>query len=173
MKIKETDIPGLLLIEPNVFTDERGEFVKNFSDEYFLENNLEFKPLELFYSSSRAGTIRGMHFQRPPYEHEKLVFCSAGEIIDLVVDLRSDSPTFRQYFAIKLSAKNKTQVFIPKGCAHGFLAVEESVVHYAVNSKYSQQHDTGIRWDSFGYNWNCENPIISERDASFQTLNNF
>jgi dTDP-4-dehydrorhamnose 3,5-epimerase len=115
-----------------------------------------------------------MHFQLPPHQHSKIVFCSKGAILDVIVDLRKDSPTFGQFHAEELSESNHLAYYIPEGFAHGFKALtDDALTYYLVSSEYHKDSDTGIRWDSFGFNWNCNNPIISERDKSFVALKDF
>lgn len=171
MQFQEATIPGLYLIEPYHYEDARGSFVKTFHADEFAEQGLEYEFRESFYSESMRGVIRGMHFQWPPHDHAKLVYCTSGEVLDVIVDLRSDSPSFKQYLTFSLSAENKKVLYIPRGLAHGFCAItERATLVYMTTSEYSQHHDTGIRYDSFGFDWPVVNPIISDRDASFIPL---
>jgi dTDP-4-dehydrorhamnose 3,5-epimerase/CDP-3, 6-dideoxy-D-glycero-D-glycero-4-hexulose-5-epimerase len=129
---------------------------------------------ENYYSISGKNVIRGMHFQIPPFEHVKVVYLNQGKIFDVVLDLRKDSTTFGQYYSIIISFDNPIMIYIPVGCAHGFLSLEDnSIVSYLQTSSYNKESDTGIRWDSFGMNWNAIDPIISERDKSFQRFDDF
>ena len=115
-----------------------------------------------------------MHFQLPPYQHAKIVFCPHGAILDVIIDLRKDSPTYKQYFHQELSEKNHKAFFIPEGFAHGFKALtENAMTYYLVSSEYHKESDTGIRYDSFGFDWDVKSPIISPRDLSFSSLENF
>jgi dTDP-4-dehydrorhamnose 3,5-epimerase len=173
MKINEFGIPGVFLIENSVFSDERGRFIKTFSDEFFKDNNISFCSKEIYYSISHKNVIRGMHFQTPRMEHAKLIYLTSGEIIDVVLDLRKKSPTFGKSASIKLSADNKS-LFVPVGCAHGFKSLHDyTVVVYNQTSCYSKEHDSGILWNSFGFDWEIDDPIMSERDKSFTSFNNF
>jgi dTDP-4-dehydrorhamnose 3,5-epimerase len=177
MKFLETEIPGVYLIEPNIFQDERGIFIKTFHETTFKELKLDCDFKENLSSRSRKGVIRGMHFQTPPYECAKLVYVAFGRIIDVVLDVRKGSPTYGKFIAVDLSelfsGKGK-MIYIPKGCAHGFLALEEnSTVVYPQTAIYSAEHDKGIRWDSFGMDWGIENPIVSKKDSSFPKLEEF
>ncbi len=159
---------GAQLIQMPHFDDARGAFIKTFHDGLFKEHNINFELKESYYSFSKKGVIRGMHFQLPPHDHAKIVFCPLGAILDVIIDLRKDSLTFGKYFSIELSEQNNLAYYIPKGFAHGFQAMtENAMTFYLVSSEYSKEHDTGIRYDSFGFNWEESNPIISERDLGF------
>lgn len=112
-----------------------------------------------------------MHFQRPPYEHSKIVFCPVGAILDVLLDLRRGSPTFGQFCARELSAENHQAIFIPEGFAHGFKALTEgAMTYYLVSSEYDKDSDTGVRWDSFGFDWEEAHAVISQRDQQFLPL---
>jgi dTDP-4-dehydrorhamnose 3,5-epimerase len=174
MKVLKTNLEGLYIIQNNVFRDKRGIFVKTFHKKVFEENNLETDFRESFFSISKKNVIRGMHFQLPPDDHVKLVYCAKGEILDVVVDLRKNSPTYGKFFSINLTGNNGKIIYIPKGFAHGFKSLtNNSVVVYMTTKEYSPKNDTGIRWDSFGFDWEIDNPIISERDKSFLPLEKF
>jgi dTDP-4-dehydrorhamnose 3,5-epimerase len=115
-----------------------------------------------------------MHFQLPPFDHEKLVFVPKGSIIDVVVDLRKNSSTYKKYISVELSDKNKKSIFIPKGLAHGFKSLEDNTITvYNVASEYKPKADAGIYYSSFGFEWEVEEPTISKRDAEFIGLNSF
>jgi len=174
MKITKTFIDGLLILETPKFTDERGSFQKLFNADSFKENELDTDFCELYFSISKKNTIRGMHFQRPPFDHTKLVYVSKGSIRDVVVDLRKKSETFGAFFDVELNDKDARYLYIPKGLAHGFLSLEDdTIVNYAQTSCHSKEHDSGIALDSFGFDWNTRNIIISERDKSFPGLDDF
>lgn len=174
MKVLSTNFPGLFVIELFKFQDERGEFVKVFSEKTFVASKLNANFKEFFFSISRKDVIRGMHFQLPPFAHEKIVFVISGAILDVVVDLRKNTKTYGKVFSKILSAENRNAIYIPKGMAHGFKALENnSIVGYFTTTEYSKEHDTGIRWDSINFDWQCNNPIISERDKSFIRLEDF
>jgi dTDP-4-dehydrorhamnose 3,5-epimerase/CDP-3, 6-dideoxy-D-glycero-D-glycero-4-hexulose-5-epimerase len=163
-----TTIEGLFIVENSIFSDHRGVFRKNYSSEDFLKIDVSFTPKELYYSINRTNVLRGMHFQIPPKDHQKLVYVIAGCITDVCLDLRRSSPTYGNYFDIDLDGSDSKYLFIPPGIAHGFISRSEgTIVHYAQDSCYSKLHDLGVRFDSFGYDWKTENPIISERDGSF------
>lgn len=174
MKVDKTEIPGLLRLTNPKFTDKRGDFMKVFSLAG-LPNDLASEFFcETFYSRSNRSVLRGMHFQLPPFAQQKLVYVTEGAIIDVVVDLRKRSPSFGGYVKVNLHAYGES-LLIPKGCAHGFLTISDSAtVVYNVTSNYSSDHDSGIRWDSFGFDWNgVEDAIISDRDKNFLTLEQF
>lgn len=174
MKIKETTLPGVFIIEAKAFSDHRGVFVKTFHEETFKPYNLDINFKESFYSISNKNVIRGMHFHLPPKDHAKLVYVTSGSVIDVVLDLRKDSPTFGEHEAIKVSQENSLMVYIPKGCAHGFLSLEDNTcMVYLQTGMYSPEHDTGIHIHDFGMNWGVTEPIISKRDLDFMTLKNF
>ena len=174
MKFEPTPIPGALLIEPNTFVDNRGEFVKVFHDAEFRQNGIPFHPTEEFFSISHRSVIRGMHFQLPPFAHDKLVYCLSGRILDVIVDLRKGSPTYGRHFSCELTSSNRWMLFIPVGLAHGFLCLDDaSLVMYSVTTTHNPVHDCGIRWDSFGMKWPCVDPIVSARDKSFKELGCF
>lgn len=168
MHIEQTFIPGLKLIHLNEFKDNRGSFIKVFNADFFAENGLETNFKESYYSISAKNVIRGMHFQTPPAEHTKLVYLNQGKILDVVLDIRKASPTYGQHFSIELNTENPILIYIPIGCAHGFLSLEDhTMVTYLQTSCYDKECDAGISWNSFGMEWKIKNPIISERDNSF------
>lgn len=171
MKHFEPILNGAFVIDLPAFNDARGSFVKTFNETTLAECGVNFKLKESYFSLSKKDVIRGMHFQLPPHHHAKVVFCPQGAILDVIVDLRKDSKTFGQYYAQELSAENNKAYYIPKGFAHGFKSLtDDALTYYLVSSEYSQEHDTGILFNSFGYDWACDNPIISERDLSFPEL---
>ncbi len=156
------------------FTDLRGSFTKVFHEDSLREKGIDFTLRENYYSISGKDVIRGMHFQTPPAQHAKIVFCPVGEILDVVLDLRKNSPTFGQHFSQILSAENHLALYIPEGCAHGFRALTEgAMTFYLVSSVHNPAHDKGIRWDSFGFDWGAEAPVMSERDGSFPQMQDY
>ena len=174
MKIEQTSIPGALLLTLPAHPDERGLFVKTFHESTLREVGIHFPLAESYFSFSKKGVIRGMHFQTPPHAHAKIVFCPVGAIRDVVLDLRRESETFGQYFSQELSAENHHALYIPPGCAHGFEALTEgAMTYYLVSSEYNPEHDAGVRWDSFGMEWRTASPILSARDAGFVALRDF
>jgi dTDP-4-dehydrorhamnose 3,5-epimerase/CDP-3, 6-dideoxy-D-glycero-D-glycero-4-hexulose-5-epimerase len=169
-----TPIDGLLLLSGATFYDERGCFKKVFSKNIFAKLSLNTDFRELYYSINKKNVIRGMHFQMPPMDHEKLVYVIAGKIQDVCLDIRSSSNTFGKYFNCILSGNDSNYLYIPKGIAHGFASLEDNtIVHYAQSCCYSREHDSGIKYDSFGFDWNICKPIVSDRDKSFLNFANF
>ena len=174
MKLEKTDFQGLILIHSFNPKDDRGQFVKFFTDDYYRENKLKFNIEEVYYSVSNKKVVRGMHFQLPPKDHDKIVFVSQGEILDVCLDLRKRSNTFGKVFNIKLNAENNKGMFIPKGFAHGFETLSDiAVVHYLQSTSYSKEHDFGILWNSIPHRWSVKKPIISDRDKGFITLKEY
>ena len=174
MKIERTAIDGVYIINNFNAADDRGLFVKTFNSNSFKENNLDFKIRESYYSISKKNVIRGMHFQLPPYDHEKLVYIPKGSILDVIVDLRKKSKTYKKFISVNLSDENKKSIFIPKGLAHGFKSLEnDTITVYNVATEYNPIADMGIKFDSFGFNWETEEPIVSERDSAFDFFNEF
>jgi len=173
-KIQPIPLAGAFLITLPASHDDRGTFVKSYSDSLFKAAGMDFTLRESYFSHSKKDVIRGMHFQLPPHQHSKIVFCQVGAIIDVIVDLRKSSPTYGQYFAHELSDTNHKACYIPEGFAHGFKALtEDALTYYLVSSEYNKQHDTGIRYDSIGFDWQVKDPILSQRDSSFITLDEF
>ena len=164
MKVSPIHIPGILVVEPHIFGDERGTFSQTFDKDTF---NIDF--IIEAQSISRAGVIRGLHFQEEPFAQSKLVRVSSGKIIDVVVDLRNGSPTYGDHFKIELSSKNGRQLFIPKGFAHGFLALTDlAVVQYKFDVPYNANAQAGIVWNDpdIGIDWGITKPIISDKDKN-------
>lgn len=173
MIFEEQFLKGLFTVKNFVTKDKRGVFVKTFHEDLFTSIGFTGKFTESYFSQSHKNVIRGMHFQIPPHDHEKLVYVTDGAILDVTLDLRKDSKTFGQYFKIVLNAFEQS-VFIPKGCAHGFLTLSKTTtVVYNVTSVYRPNSDNGILWNSFACNWNIEEPIVSDRDAAFDSFQNF
>jgi dTDP-4-dehydrorhamnose 3,5-epimerase len=167
-------LPGVRLLEPRLFRDERGTFVKIYHEEAFSSMGVHFAWREEYYSISQRGVLRGMHFQVPPAEHSKLIYCSRGRVLDVLLDLRLDSATFARSAGLELSAANRRVLFIPSGLAHGFLSLEDdSTLVYKTSTVHSPEHDAGIRWDSFGFNWDVTAPVLSTRDVAFPSMSDF
>jgi len=172
--LKEARIPRCYEIQPRVFEDARGRFVKVFHQDEFKKHGLETRFPEEYYSRSKRDVIRGMHCQAPPSDHVKLVYCVHGEVQDVVLDLRKGSPTYGLAEAFTLSAERGNCMYIPKGLAHGFCVTSDSaILVYKVSTVYDAQNDTGVLWSSFGFNWATSHPVISDRDASFKSLAEF
>ncbi len=174
MVIQETALPGCFKLALAKQVDRRGHFIKWFNKDAFINAGLCSEWAEVYGSQSHRGVVRGLHFQRPPADHAKLVCCLAGRAIDVVLDLRRSSPSFGRHIKVGLSADEPTAVYIPTGCAHGFFAeVDNTFMQYQVSSSHSSSLDDGIRWDSAGILWPTDEPIISLRDQTFQKLDEF
>jgi dTDP-4-dehydrorhamnose 3,5-epimerase/CDP-3, 6-dideoxy-D-glycero-D-glycero-4-hexulose-5-epimerase len=174
MRVEVELLPGCLVLTPRVLTDERGQFVKTFHAADFAAVGLALEVREEFFSVSRLGVLRGMHLQVPPQAHEKLVYCIVGAALDVVLDLRRSSPSFGQTASIEISAQNRRVVFVPKGVAHGFLALQENTtLVYKTSTVHAPDQDTGVRWDSFGFDWPVSQPVISARDQALPLLAEF
>ncbi|MDP2139062.1 MAG: dTDP-4-dehydrorhamnose 3,5-epimerase [Candidatus Didemnitutus sp.] len=168
------NIPGVRLFEPRVFRDPRGDFVKTFHKEAYAGLGIQFVLAEQFYSVSKKNVLRGMHFQLPPHDHAKLVYCVAGRVLDVLLDLRKDSPNFGKSIGIEMGVEDHRILYIPSGLAHGFLSLEDqSLMIYQTSAIHAPCHDVGIHWDSFGFKWPVQHPIVSTRDAAFQPLVDF
>ncbi|MEI7516089.1 MAG: dTDP-4-dehydrorhamnose 3,5-epimerase [Betaproteobacteria bacterium] len=167
-------LAGCYEVQPKVIEDARGRFVKVFHAPAFAAAGLVSDFAEEYYSTSHQNVIRGMHFQLPPMDHVKMVYCIEGEVLDVVLDLRLGSPTYGQFDLFTLSATRANSVYIPKGMAHGFCALSEKVVMvYKVSTVYSPGHDAGVLWNSMSIPWPTEKPLLSERDTGFPTLEAF
>ena len=174
MELRSTPIPNCYEIKLVPRQDRRGLFLKTFRVDFFEKYNLATNYQEEYYSISHQRVLRGLHFQKPPHDHVKLVYCVAGEIMDAVVDLRKGSPTFGQFQTFRLSAEKANMVYIPKGLAHGFYVLSESaIVMYKVTTTYAPGFDAGLLWNSVGIPWPNSDPILSERDRSFVPLSEF
>jgi len=174
MQFEALPLAGAMLITLPASADNRGSFVKPFHESSMRKAGINFTLRESYFSLSHKDVIRGMHFQLPPHHHSKIVFCPQGAIMDVIVDLRKESPTYGQHYAHELSADNHKAYYIPEGFAHGFKALtDNAMTYYLVSSEYNQQNDTGLLYNSIGYNWGVQEPIISARDLSFATLQAF
>jgi dTDP-4-dehydrorhamnose 3,5-epimerase len=173
-------LSGAAVIESLVHRDDRGVFVKTFHAGQLADAGLRFELREEFYSVSRRGVLRGMHFQTPPFAHQKLVACMAGRVLDVLVDLRRGSVTFGAACSLELNAERPQLLWIPPGIAHGFLSLEDlSCVTYKTDREYAPEHDAGIRWNSFGFAWpmaeaelelsprDQRHPALAEFDSPF------
>ena len=171
MRVQETAIPGCFEITPNIFTDDRGCFIKTFHQQLFEQHGLETDWREEYYSTSHKGVLRGLHFQRPPHDHAKMVYCILGEIMDVVLDLRVGSPAYGMHQMFSLRATDAHMIYIPKGCAHGFYTIsEQATIMYKVSTEYAPASDSGLLWSSAGIHWPLQELCISDRDKNFQTF---
>lgn len=174
MIVQPTKLIDCFEIKPDTFHDNRGRLVKTFHQDSFAQNYLQASFAEQYFSHSTKGVLRGLHFQVPPYQHVKLVYCTYGQVLDAVVDLRVGSPTFGQYATFELSAEKGNMVYVPQGMAHGFYVVSEwAVVVNNASTVYSPEHDCGIRWDSVGIPWGDDAPVLSEKDKNLVPFEKF
>lgn len=170
----DTKLEGCYEIQPVVRGDARGNFIKSFHESAFKELSLATDYPEQYHSMSVKSVVRGLHFQTPPAEHEKLVFCMAGKVMDVALDLRKKSKTYGKFHIFTISAEKGNMVYLPKGMAHGFCTLsDKAVMMYMVTSQYAPENDSGILWNSAGIPWPVEHPVLSERDQSFVTLDAF
>ena len=175
MKIEKTFIKDLLIIIPNVFTDDRGYFSESYSKRN-LENLVNDEFVQDNESLSHKGVLRGLHFQAPPFAQSKLVRVITGRVLDVVVDLRKGSQTYGQHFKQVLSSKNKTQLYVPKGFAHGFSVLEDNTIFsYKCSDYYNKASEKAILWNDSTLNidWQIKMPIISEKDKIAENFANF
>jgi dTDP-4-dehydrorhamnose 3,5-epimerase len=167
----EMKLKGVFLIEPELLYDERGFFARTCCEREFAAQGLECRWVQSNISFNRKkGTLRGLHYQMPPYGEVKLIRCTLGAIFDVIVDLRQDSPAFRQHVAVVLSARNRRMLYVPKGCAHGFQTLEdETEVFYQMSEFHVQEYAAGVRWDdpAFSIQWPDDERTISQRDRSY------
>ena len=172
MIFKETTLKGAYVIELEQLQDERGFFARSFCQEEFEVHGLNPHIVQCNISyNKKKGTLRGMHYQSPPYEEVKVVSCMRGSIYDVIIDLRPDSSTYRQWFATSLTAENYQMLYIPEGLAHGFQTVEDNtVVYYQMSESYHPECARRVRWDdtAFGIEWPLVNPILSDKDIAFK-----
>jgi dTDP-4-dehydrorhamnose 3,5-epimerase len=167
MEIIKTKIPGLLIIKPDVFEDERGYFFESYNRDKFVSEGIDNVFIQDNESKSMKGVLRGLHFQNPPYEQGKLVRVMKGAVIDVAVDIRKNSPTYGQWDSIELTESNKIMYWVPPGMAHGFVTLEdETVFFYKCTNLYNKASEGSIRWNDsdLNVNWGLSNPIISEKD---------
>jgi dTDP-4-dehydrorhamnose 3,5-epimerase len=168
MKFTATPLPGVHVIEPEPVKDERGFFARSWSAGEFGERGLHtsFEQCGISFTVKK-GTLRGLHFQKPPHAEVKLVRCTAGAIYDVALDLRPESATFCKWFAVELTATNHSSLYIPEGCAHGLLTLTDNCeVYYQISARYHQASATGVRWNdpAFAITWPIADPMLSERD---------
>ncbi|TPG40104.1 dTDP-4-dehydrorhamnose 3,5-epimerase [Flavobacterium pectinovorum] len=177
MRIEKTFIKDLLIVEPIVFEDERGYFFEAYSKTKFRDLGIDIKFVQDNQSYSKKGTLRGLHYQNPPYAQTKLVRVLEGEIMDVAVDLRKDSPTYGKSFSVLLSAENKKQLLVPQGFAHGFSVLSDTAsVMYKCDQFYNKESEGGIKFDdpSLSIDWgiSLEEAIVSEKDQILPFIEN-
>jgi dTDP-4-dehydrorhamnose 3,5-epimerase len=174
MKFTKTALNGVILVEPDVFGDNRGWFFECYSEKKYKDGGIAADFVQDNHSfSEKCGTLRGLHFQTEPNAQAKLIRCGRGAILDVAVDIRKDSPDFGKYVAYELTAENFKQLFIPRGFAHGFITIcNNCEVIYKTDNFYSKECDGGIIWNDpeIGINWGTDSPILSEKDKMHPTL---
>ncbi len=174
MNFIKLDIPGLVIIEPSVFADDRGFFLESYNKKVFSENGIDVEFVQDNHSRSSKGVLRGLHFQKPPFAQDKLVRVTKGEVFDVAVDIRPDSPTFGRWSGTILSEDNKKMFFIPQGFAHGFLVLSDVAdFQYKCSNFYSKESEGGVLWNDpqIGIDWPLkENLILSDKDKLWPLL---
>jgi dTDP-4-dehydrorhamnose 3,5-epimerase len=175
MKIRSTSLKGAFIINITQKFDKRGFFLKLFNSKKLLKNKIEHKFVEINYSSSyKKNTLRGMHYQVPPFAETKIIKCIKGEIFDVILDLRINSPTFGKWHGEYLNDKNNKMMYVPKGFAHGFLTIKNNTeVLYFVSSPYSKKHEKGLKYNEkkFLIKWPFKISIISKKDNNWPEFN--
>lgn len=174
MKFTETKLPGVVIVEIEPIRDERGFFARSWCRREFERHGLNSDLAQCNISfNKRKGTLRGMHYQAEPQQEAKLVRCTRGAIYDVVIDLRPESITYRQWQAVELNAENRCMLYVPVGVAHGFQALEDDTeVFYQMSEFYHPEYARGVRWDdsAFGIRWPLPDPIMSEKDRSYPLM---
>jgi dTDP-4-dehydrorhamnose 3,5-epimerase len=172
MQFKKHEIEGLIEFQPRIFEDERGIFYESYNKNLFSENGIPYDFVQDNFSKSKKGVIRGLHFQFAPHAQGKLVRVMTGRVLDVVVDIRKDSPTFGQYDKFILDAELGNMLYVPEGFAHGFHALEESIFVYKCTSFWNKAAESGIVWNdpTLNIDWECENPIVSSKDQILPTF---
>ncbi len=176
MIFTETKLLGAYIIEPKKIEDERGLFARVWDKDEFSKIGLDSEIIQSSISlNNKKGTIRGMHYQSKPHEENKIVRCLRGKIFDVIVDLRPDSKSFKEWFSIELTEYNYKMLYIPKGFAHGFQTLEDNTeISYNISQRYDPKSSKGVRWDDkeFGIKWPLKISIISQKDASYPLFSN-
>ena len=171
MEFKETILKGSFVVDLSKLEDERGFFARAFCNEEFKNENLISEIVQANISFNKLkGTLRGMHYQKKPYQETKFIRCIKGSIFDIIIDLRKESPTYKKHFGIELTAENRSALFVPKDFAHGFITLEDNTeVIYMVSQSYAPDAEGGIRWDDsqFNLNWPIKPTNISPKDAQW------
>ena len=170
----ECEIPGCYEIQLPVHSDVRGSFVKTIASSRFAERKLETGFVETFYTVSGENVLRGMHLQLPPADHAKFVYCVAGGVMDVCLDVRRGSPAFGRHIVIELEAERNNAIYLPRGVAHGFYVRRApALMVYHVTSEHEPRLDAGIAWNSFGAKWPTDSPLLSPRDAGLTRFQDF
>ena len=174
MLFKETKLKGAFIIELEPIEDKRGFFARSFCQDEFKKHGIDFNIVQCSISYNKnKGTLRGMHYQSAPFEEAKLVSCTRGRIYDVIIDLRTNSNTYCKWLAIELSEENNKVLYVPKGLAHGFQALENnSIVFYQMSEFFNPEYSQGIRWDdpSFLVEWPISGKTMSEKDSNYPSF---
>ena len=174
MQVIDTILEGVKIVVPKVFFDDRGYFFESFNDKQFREKVCDTTFVQDNQSKSCKGTLRGLHWQAPPFAQSKLVRVTKGAVIDVAVDIRVGSPTFGKHVAVELTDENNLQLFIPRGFAHGFIALTDNVVfQYKCDNLYNKESERAVRWDSINWDlekYNIETPLLSDKDKVHKLL---
>jgi dTDP-4-dehydrorhamnose 3,5-epimerase len=168
MRVTETPLAGVKLVEPERVTDERGFFARTFCSEELGAGNIVQCSISW---NEKRGTLRGLHWQADPHGEEKLIRCTMGRVFDVAADVRRDSPSFKRWFSVELSAENRRQLYLPPGVAHGFITLTDGCeLSYQMSVPYHPELSRGARWDSFGIEWPMAPLVISARDAALPSF---
>lgn len=174
MQVINTILEGVKIVVPKVFFDDRGYFFESFNDKEFRKKVCDTTFVQDNQSKSCKGTLRGLHWQAPPFAQSKLVRVTKGSVIDVAVDIRVGSPTFGKYVAVELTDENNLQLFIPRGFAHGFIALTDNVIfQYKCDNLYNKESERAVRWDSINWDlekYNIETPLLSDKDKVHKLL---
>lgn len=176
MEIIKTEIPDVLIIKPVVFRDERGYFFESFHSERYREAGIDFTFVQDNESKSQKGVLRGLHLQKPPFAQGKLIRVVKGAVLDVVVDVRRNSPYYGKWVSTILTEENKWMFWVPPGFAHGFLTLENNTIFfYKCTAFYNKESEIAIRWNDpqLAINWGIEDPILSEKDKNSPFFSEF
>jgi dTDP-4-dehydrorhamnose 3,5-epimerase len=173
-RINKTEIEGLYLIDTFSFSDNRGKLIKPFTNLFFDNHSLNLSFKETWFTQSHKNVIRAMHMQVGPKGCEKLISVIKGSVFDVIIDLRKDSPTFLKTQSFLLSSSKPHALYIPQNCGHGYKVLEDdTITMYMATNTHDDKNDVGILWDSFGFDWKINNPILSDRDLQLPTLEDY
>jgi dTDP-4-dehydrorhamnose 3,5-epimerase len=176
MEVIETEVKGLLIVKPRVFADARGYFFESYNEDVFKKHGIDAHFMQDNQSLSSSNVLRGLHFQAPPFDQGKLVRVITGAVLDVAVDIRKGSPTYGKHVALELNEENKTMFFIPPGFAHGFLTLRDNTIFsYKCTNVYNKESEGCVLWNDadLGIDWNCPNPILSEKDIAGTPFKSF
>lgn len=176
MNFIETDIKGLVVIEPTIIKDDRGYFFEAFNKKIFQKHGVNADFVQDNQSLSKKDVLRGLHFQKPPYGQAKLVSVAHGAVLDIAVDIRKDSATYGEYCAVELSSQNKKMFYIPEGFAHGFLALEDDTIFsYKCSNFYNKESEDALLWNDgdLSIEWGIKAPILSSKDLEAKPFSSF